>query len=471
MFNSIFRKQFALYMGVILVSFLLVAVGLSLSFKSYFVQRKEADLRRQGEKISYLYTKMIRGGIVDYYEFVGQFEVISEYLDADFALVDRTGKVIAASEGGGLAGSKIDDALVSRIFEGNIVKTSERITGIFDEPLLTVGYPISVNGSVLAAILMSSSVPEMSRTIGESYKIGGICLALSLIPAFFMIYISSKTMSRPLREMNENAKLISGGNFDKTLTVKGCDEVAQLAESFNNMAKSLSVQETSRRDFLANISHDFRSPLTSIQGFLQAVLDGTIPKDKQDKYIRIVYNESIRLGRLATDILEINKQTLSIDLVCAEFDINELLRDVLNRFSQRVQEKNLGAKVIFADPSTYVFADYEKIERVIYNLIDNAVKFADAGGELRVETALLPQERLLKISIFNSGEIIPPEILPRIFERFYKGDNARSKDNPGAGLGLSIAKEFVNAHGGTLTAENADSRGTRFTFCLKSNII
>lgn len=471
MFNSIFRKQFILYMGVIILTFALLGIVLSQAFKTYFTVQKAESLKRQGEKISTSYVRTLRGGIIDIFQLSNQFQIINEYLDASFILVDTSFSIIDVSDdiSADYIGEKLEAEVFKPVLEGKVVTAEGTIAGLFDEPVLTVCYPIIVNNTVLCAIFMNSSVPELQSTISEAYRIGLWCFAISAVLAFALIFISSKTMSRPLREMNEAAKVIASGDFDKRIVVKSRDEVGQLAQSLNNMADSLNKQEIARREFIANISHDFRSPLTSIRGFLQAIEDGTIPAEKQSYYIDIVLDETQRLSALAEDILTLNKlEIMNDELIYEDFDINGLIRRTVSRFEPRIKEKKIKTKIVFSDKNTYVRADFEKIERVMYNLVDNAVKFTPDGGEINIETTMSKETGgKLMVSVRDNGPGISEQEKLRVFERFYKADASRGADKKGSGLGLSIAREFIKAHGENISLASEPGKGCEFKFSLQ----
>jgi signal transduction histidine kinase len=465
-------------MGVILITFAILGVVLSQAFTNYFTKEKEESLKRQGEKISEQYIRVASGRImdVDLYQLYNQFQVINEYLDASFILVDTGFNIIdvSADINRDYIGQRLESEVFIPVLEGKVVTTQGTIDGLFNEPVLTVCYPIVSDNTVLCAILMNSSVPELQSAINEAYKIGLWCLAASGVLAFALIFLSSKTMAKPLREMNEAAKVIASGDFEKRIETKSRDEVGQLAKSLNYMAESLNKQEIARREFIANVSHDFRSPLTSIRGFLQAIEDGTAPPEKRSHYIGIVLDETERLSSLAEDILTLNKiNYANTELDYEDFDINELIRNTVNRFEQRVKSKKIIMKILLAEKSTYVHADFEKIARVLYNLIDNAVKFTQAEGEINIETSLQKSKdvnAVLTLSVRDNGPGIPEEDRARVFERFYKADLSRGEDKKGSGLGLSIAKEFIKAHGESISLTCEPGGGCNFKFTLKTTV-
>lgn len=468
MFNSIFRKQFVLYMGTLALSFSLLGVALTLAFQSYFVNQKEDQLIEQGKKISDIYERAYRVGILDitkYNQILSEVRILHEYLNASFMFIDTNYIVQWAS-------SDISDEVLNTILElealkpimsGEIVTTQGRLGSTYKYAVLTVGCPVVVAGRTVGGVLMSSSMPELQKTIADVFRITLTSLCFSLWIAFFLVYISSRTISKPLHEMNEAAKVIANGHFEKRIAVVTKDEVGQLAESFNNMADSLNQQEKQRRDFIANISHDIRSPLTSIRGFLHALLDGTIPPERQNRYLEIVLDETERLSKLANDILDLNKvadPTLCLDKT--NFDINSLIKRTISKLESRIIEKDLKLQVIFADESNIVHADYEKIERVIYNLLDNAIKFTQEV--ITIETSI--KDSYVRVSFQDDGSGVSPEDQKKVFDRFYKGDSSRGLDKTGSGLGLSIVREFIKAHDETVSLFSEEGKGCRFEFKL-----
>lgn len=470
MFKSIFRKMFVMYFGTIVLSFSLMGAALSYAFRSYFINQKETQLIDHGQKISQIFeqsyaTSLIMGGLINTSQLNSEVSILYKYLDASFIYIDKNYNVLLCS---GDISDRVPSSLnleeLAPLLEGNRIRLQGDLSDIYKHTVLTVGYPVIVNGETMGGILMSSSMPELQKTISDVFRLTFTFLCVSLWLAFALVYFTSRNITRPLREMNEAAKVIANGDFEKRISVKTRDEVGQLAKSFNDMAESLNHQEIQRRDFLANISHDIRSPLTSIRGFLYAIIDGTIPNEKQSYYLSIVLEETERLSQLANDILDLNKVTnLEQDIELVSFDFNQLIRKVITNFEARIMEKNLNVELVLADEVNVVYADYDKIHRVVYNLLDNAIKFTKES--ITVETKI--QSKRLYVIIGDDGPGLAAEELKKIFERFYKGDASRGLDKKGSGLGLSIAKEFIKAHGETIKVESREGEGCKFVFSLK----
>jgi len=473
MFNTIFRKQFLLYAATLVISFALIALGLVSLFRTYFVQKMTDTMSEQGQRLAESYvrvTNLPTPGAQT--QFSNDVKTLG-YLGASCIFVDMGGRVVARTEDiTALAvGDIIGASEVQPVFEGQSVRVQGNLGGVFEENVLTVGYPIAVQvggeQALVGAVFMNASMADVHQTTYDVIQMTMQCLLMALALSFVLVYITSKTISKPIYQINQAAKVIAAGDFEKRLAVKSRDEVGQLADSFNNMAESLANQEKSRREFIANISHDIRSPLTSMRGFLTAVMDGTIPETERDRYLQIVLDETGRLTKLANDILDISTvQNVEIELTKTAFDVNELIRKTLYTFKPRIMDKKIMLTVTFADERNIVLADEEKIRRVIHNLMDNAVKFTDAGGRIHVETKATAQKGKLLVCVQDDGKGIGAEEQKYIFDRFYKVDVSRGEDKRGSGLGLSIVRAFLQAHGEVITLESTPGEGCAFTFTL-----
>ena len=285
------------------------------------------------------------------------------------------------------------------------------------------------------------------------------------IIAMIMILIYTNNIIRPVKEMKEMASSVAEGDFSKEVTSYSNDEIGQLAESINSMTTDLKELENLRSGFIANISHDFRSPLTSIRGFLEAMLDGTIPQEMHPKYMQVVLDETNRLTKMTNNILDLTKMENGQDeLKLSHFDVNEMIVKMAIGFEQRIEEKSIQMDFRFLQEKLYVNADLDKIQRVVYNLIDNALKFTSQGDTIRVETSVVGQKAMISIS--DTGAGIDEKALSHIFERFNKGDASRGNDKKGNGLGLTIVRQILLNHGEDIKVQSKLGEGTTFTFTL-----
>ena len=272
--------------------------------------------------------------------------------------------------------------------------------------------------------------------------------------------------SRPIRQVRTSLQQYVNGNLTYPNPVKNRDEIGDLANAAEEIARQLNFAGDDQHRFLANISHDFRSPLTSIRGYIAAMQDGTIPTEMQGRYFDIVMNETDRLTKLANSLLDITQVEKGFILERSAFDINDLIRDVLPTFEGDVAEKEIEFNVTFEEEHCLVNADRARIQQVLYNLIDNAIKFSGPRSSIDISTTLRGDR--VHVSVRDHGIGISRENLPKIWDRFYKTDTSRGRDKKGTGLGLSIVREIIQAHRENIDVISTPDIGTEFIFTLQS---
>jgi len=299
-------------------------------------------------------------------------------------------------------------------------------------------------------------------------KIVAFSSLVSLMLAFTFVYYMTYRLTKPLRQMSAAIKSYSKGDFSYRVETNGYDELSELSAAFNSMAKSLATLEGSRRNFVANVSHELKTPMTTIGGFIDGILDGTIEKKQHEYYLRIVSEEVKRLSRLVTSMLSLSKmETGKFELNYKKFNLSEQVFKTLLAFERLIEEKGIQITGLENMESVYLTADEDLINQVIYNLVDNAVKFTPPGGTIEIE--IKPESERVLTRIKNTGEGISSEEIGRIFERFYKTDKSRSCDVRGAGLGLYIVKSIVEMHGGQISVSSAEDEFTEFIFTIPLN--
>ena len=267
----------------------------------------------------------------------------------------------------------------------------------------------------------------------------------------------------PLNSITNGAKAYADGDLKYQIRVASNDEMGYLAATLNYMSDKLNDTENYQKKFISNVSHDFRSPLTSIKGYLEAILDGTIPHEMQEKYLKRVIDETNRLTKLTESILSLDSIE-SIKLDRTNFDINKVIRDTASSFEVQCNSKNIIIELIFVNQTQYVYADFSKIQQVLYNLIDNALKFSSQNSSIVVQTGITREK--IFISVKDSGIGIAKNEQSKIFDRFYKSDHSRGKDKKGTGLGLAIVKEIIQTHGENIDVISTVGVGTEFVFSL-----
>ena len=464
--DSIVRKQMLLYMTTIGVLILLLCGTLAVIYTNHYMGEKKKELIGQGEKIAAAYSEAYRTG--DLSDLSYELQILESYMESGIVLVNRDAKVVLTSPGfdGVLIGDDlVYEKLTDQVMNGEIVTHQLKKGEVFDTPMLVVGYPVSEG--YLAGIFMCRPLPQIEASLMEMYQMSVLSLFIVSLLGLIVSFLTAKHVALPLVMMNRAAKVIANGDFEQRVEIHSNDEVGELAESFNHMAESLQAHEKVQKDFIANISHDLRSPLTSMNGFLTAMLDGTIPQEKREKYLKIVLEETDRLSRMTQGIVELSRaQSSAILLEETDFDINGLIRSNIEMLEPQLKEKQVRIRGIYDEEETMVHGDKDKISRVLQNLLSNAAKFSPEGGVIEVETTLQGKKKVL-ISVKDEGPGISQEDQKYIFDRFFKSDTTRNEDKVGSGIGLAIAKEFMLAHGENITVKSEEGKGATFAFCLK----
>ena len=458
----IFGKQLLLYLSILVISFVFLGLVLTRAISGHLTDQRMAALtdsaRRVARSVESVFVTGYIFGDINLDPLMLQIESINALLGASVIIVDTDLSVLTLGAGGDISLPPV--AYIEAVLEGETVALSHPTY-----PLLIAGHPIILGNNIIFAALVSISMAELEAAIADMYRITLISLFVAALLGSFLIYLSSRAITRPLRQMNEAAGIIAGGVFEKRIPVESKDEVGQLATQFNSMAESLHVQEKVRRSFIANLSHDIRSPLTSMLGFMNAIQDGTVPPERQPYYLGIVLDETERLIKLSNDLLDIHRiQDTELEMHITAFDINELIRKTILGFEQRATQKQITVTSRFAHAADVVLADEDKIRRCLYNLLDNAVKFTPDVGEITVETTVIGKKVL--VSVTDNGRGMTDEEQKHVFDRFFKSDPSRNEDKLGSGLGLSIVKEFIRAHGEIISVNSAPQKGSVFAFTL-----
>lgn len=300
---------------------------------------------------------------------------------------------------------------------------------------------------------------ELSTTVISS-------ALLILLAAMIAVYFMTERTIAPLREMRTAARDFAAGRFESRVRVQGQDEVAELSLAFNQMAESLENLETMRNSFIANVSHDLRTPMTTIAGFIDSIRDGVIPPEERDHYLEVVSMEVHRLSRLVASLLDLSRlQAGDRKFTMKPFDICEMARLILISFEQKIEEKHLDVQFECEEDRMAVLADRDAIYQIFYNICHNAVKFSRESGTLRIRL-VSTKDKKIRVSVYNDGEGIPTEDQPMIFERFYKSDKSRGLDKTGVGLGLFISKTIITAHGEKIWVSSTPGKNCEFFFTL-----
>jgi signal transduction histidine kinase len=469
--RSILKKFLTIFIIVLGIGFLILSTGTSKIIESYLIDQKELTLIEHGETFQKLYDESSEGGFLDVKTIQDEVKILSNYIGANLWVVNKNGEVYIADNKKDMEllnqTLKYDD--IKDVFQGKIIRKISNYHNILLEPNLSIGYPISLNGEVQFALFMNVPIPEIQNTAKDINRFSIIALNISVIIAFILLVIFTSSMEREIKNISEAAHYVSEGNFDKKIRSKRGDVFEELAESFNQMAVNLQELESTKERFISNLSHDLRSPLTSITGYTRGLIDGTIPEENQEKYLKIVLEESTRLTKLTNDLLDLSKmQSGNISVNKTDFDINQMIIHELDKFEQRIEEKDIQISLKLMEERVLAHGDYEGIRRVVYNLMDNAVKFVDKAGTIEIKTE--NKEDKILVGIKNSGAYIPKEKLNTIWQRFSKMDDSRGIEKKSNGLGLSIIKEIIKAHDEKIDVYSSEEFGVVFIFSISTQI-
>lgn len=465
--QSIFAKLFTLVMAIFLISAVITGTLVFGFLGSYFTESNERELKMISNQVTDMTLELASlNQPASRTAYTRNLTAISEITGTEIFVIDTKGELVASSISG--YKGRIRESFTKSILEGKTETFRGAINGISRISMLAVGNPIKYNNEVVGGVLVSIPMPQIDKARAEVLKIFLWIILFVTLVAGVLVYFVSKRISKPINKLNEAAKSIAKGNFKQRVDVDEINEIGELSETFNYMAESIEEFENNRNSFLANVSHDLRTPMTTITGFVEGVLDGTIPENKRDWYLSVVLDESKRLSRIVTDLFDVSKiEQGSFNLDPKSFDLNELVRINIIKFEKRITDKNIELLVEFERDGIFVFADKDAIARVLTNLFDNAIKFTDENGYIKIRVGT--KNGKAYASIENSGLGIDEDELVHIFDRFYKTDKSRNLDKNGAGLGLYIVKGIVQAHGERVWAESVKNEFTRFSFTLKLN--
>ena len=472
--KTTFSRQFALIAGLLLVCMLITGVSFWSLMRAYVEDEKEQTLMADADAVSNLARAYNSAGeLTDNWGFLMSLSFISHIGDAEALICDEQGQVILCSCEQFTCshiGRRLDEDFRTQVEQDGGAFRSGVQQSIYDgERRYTAGAVIVSDstdeqiGFVVVSAPMTQVSGFMSRSTMLFFYAAIFVLALSLIATSFL----SRSQVRPLRQMAAAARRFGHGDLSTRVQVspKSTEEIADLAQAFNSMAVSLEKSEQRRQEFVANVSHELKTPMTTIGGYIDGMLDGTIPPDKQQHYMQIVSSEVRRLSRLVRNMLDISRlQAQGVDEARkTRFDMTDVIGDVLIAFEQKINAKHLNVNVDLPDRAVWTRAERDSIMQVTYNLVDNAIKFCPDGGQLTLR--VFADGGKAHTVIQNTGPTIDPEELPLLFDRFHKADKSRSADREGWGLGLYIAKAIVGAHGGDIHA-TSENGVTAFEFTL-----
>lgn len=460
--HSLYYKFILGYLIFGFLGFVGIATLSSKMTYQHHLKTRAETLYDEANLIAASYSKVYQGQQQDLTTAYLQLEAVSTFLHADIWIVNRQGSIVVDSNHFTNSGTMIDG--FDPTADGTRSYSTGNYYGLFPYEVLSVSAPITGNyntyGYVVIHLPLSQVEAESNSGLNIIYITSLSIFALSLI----ILLIFTKTVYFPLKKITAGANEYAAGNLTYQIDLHSHDEMGYLAATLNYMSSEMNQMDEYQRNFIANISHDFRSPLTSIKGYLEAILDGTIPPEMHEKYLNRVITETDRLNKLTQSMLTLNTLDSQGYLSRTNFDINRVIKDTAASFEGTCEKKNISFDLTFSDSILMVHADIGKIQQVLYNLIDNAIKFSRTDSTIFIQASLRHEK--VFVSVKDTGIGIPRDSLKKVFERFYKSDQSRGKDKKGTGLGLAIVKEIIQAHGENIDVISTQDVGSEFIFSL-----
>ena len=470
--KTTFSRQFAMIAALLLLCLLITGVSFRFLMLGTIESQNQQTMIRDAEAVAELaeaYDSV--GDLQNNFDFHISLSLFTKVGDAEALLCDTDGVIrICSCEKFSCdhIGQSVDPVLLAEIQKDGSWYEETTLSGIYDESRYLAGQTLFASdgeqiGYVLVSAPMAQTKNFMLRSSTLFFYVAIAVLVVSMLAASFL----SRMQVRPLGQMADAARRFGRGELGVRVeeSPKNTSEINDLARAFNTMVDSLESSERRRQEFVANVSHELKTPMTTIGGYIDGMLDGTIPPEKQQHYMQIVSGEVRRLSRLVRNMLDISRlQAMGVEESrMTRFDLGELMSDVIITFEQKINGKGLNVDVELPDRPVWVKAERDGITQVVYNLLDNAIKFCPQGGKLGLFLAL--EGGKAKVTVQNTGPTIDPNELPLLFDRFHKADKSRSADREGWGLGLYIAKTIVGAYGGDIWA-TSENGVTNFIFTL-----
>lgn len=477
MHNTIFKRYLKITMIIVVLSFILLGSTMMAFFTQYWGTEKIALLRQNAASVADLTSRVASYESdalgLDHVLLTLSVENYSKNMEADIFITDMEGEILIGSfySSKRSEGGRISPEVMARIEKG-FNESKDTLGGFYDQRYYSVSVPFfsakDENQTPIGMIFAATNASVFSNFRMEILEIFLIAALLVLALTFCVVGFFSYSLVKPLRQMSVAVKRFGSGDLSMRVPVDTQDEIGQLAHSINEMANSLSNSEIMRRSFVANVSHELKTPMTTISGFIDGILDGTIPPEQRDKYLKIVSDEVKRLSRLVKSMLDLSRidsGEMRINPTC--FNLTKTIVTTLLTFERSIEEKAVEIRGLEELGDQIIYGDQDLLHQVLYNLIENAVKFTNNDGYIQFR--VIDGIDRTCIQIENSGAGIDAEELPMVFERFYKTDKSRSKDKNGMGLGLYIVRTIIKLHGGDITVESEAGSYCRFEFYIPKN--
>ena len=471
--KSTFGRLFVSLSLILLAAMVLIGTSFQWLYSRYLTSQTVTSLQNDANVIASLYQASYGDQSISRQDFYMALSVAVSVSGADAVICDESGRLLMCADtpmGCEHTGMSLDRQYRDRIFDTGGFTDTGKVGGLYQEEryIVSVAVRDGRSGAPLAIVLVSAPMDDSLVTMRRISKTFLLVTVLVIAMSVVVMTYFVRRQSNPLRDMAQAAKAFGHGNFRARVFTSGHNsrEVEELALAFNNMASSLEKGEYRRQEFVANISHELKTPMTTISGYVDGILDGTIPPEKSEHYLQMVSHETKRLNRLVRSMLDISRlqdQEGIPEEQLSRFDLSELAGRVLLSFEQKIIAKNIDVQVEMPEHSVFTRANQDAINQVIYNLVDNGVKFCPENGQMGI--TVREGSNKVYLSVFNTGEDIPAEELPLVFDRFHKIDKSRSRNRDSWGLGLYIVKTIIDSHGENISVTSTGGR-TEFTFTL-----
>jgi len=456
----LFTKFIIAYIIFGVLGFAVVAIISSRLTYRYLVQEQANSLYSEATLIATTYSETKDTSLSE--DVVNeQMNAVSTFLHVDIWIVDRNGMILSDANNESFKGRQIENFDTTRTGLRYEVGTYH---DMFSSQVLTVMAPVTRGYTTSGYVIIHNSIENILSSQFEILNIVYITALIIFLLSMVILVVFYIIVYKPLNKITIGATKYAAGDYSYKIETKSRDEMGYLAETLNFMSDEISKADDYQKQFIANVSHDFRSPLTSIKGYLEAILDGTVPKELEEKYLRRLISETERLTKLTQSMLNLGTLDKKGFLTRSNFDINRVIRDVCASFEMTCQKKEIVFELTFSEKKEMVYADYSKIQQVLYNLIDNALKFSNPKSSIAIKTGIRGNK--VFISVKDTGIGIPKSDISKIWDRFYKADQSRGKDKHGTGLGLSIVKSIISAHDENIDCISTEGVGTEFVFTL-----
>ena len=463
--KTLYLKFILAYFIFGVFSFIIVTTFVPSMTKERLVREKAEHLYLEASRISDTYAAALYTSETDLETVKSQLDPLAIYLDSTIRIINPSGRLVLDTD----VSLNVEKEIIIDNFDPTATRDSYYMVNNFfdnfDHEVISVFSPITSQYMVKGYVVIHCSMSEILESCNSMLNISYITLVILLLLSMIILIFFTEMVYIPLRKITYATEQYAAGNMHYEFQVESSDEMGYLAACLNYMASQIAGAEDDQKKFVANVSHDFRSPLTSSRGYLEAMIDGTIPPEMHEKYLNIVLNETERLTKLTNSLLSLNNlNTRGMLLDRTDFDINSVIRKTAASFEGTCRKKTLAIEMVLTGDELYVYADVGKIQQVLYNLLDNAIKFSHQDSVIKVETSV--KNSKLFISVKDTGIGIPKADQKLIWDRFYKSDLSRGRDKKGTGLGLSIVKEIINCHEEHINVISTEGAGSEFIFSL-----